>query len=276
MASVERLMDLALIKFNRYRKELKDGRVLKNWTESAVRAKGKALTKTFNEYRQYYEQWMAELDEPDPLAVEGFDTVERYYETLTARIRAQLSQYPIKRTIKRTVRTSDASAAGMRALIKELRQERRSNLPTVVRIETPRAPEVGTFDGTPAKWPAFRDLFIAEIHNKELEPVVKLVYLQKACIEQAKEILGNWQTTNENYLEAWDHIQKKFGDIYHIKQGILNEIFKLEVLERESYRGLRHILDTTSSCLRQLKVMNVPVNYWDDIVINVTGQRLLR
>lgn len=41
-----------------------------------------------------------------------------------------------------------------------------------------------------------------------------------------------------------------------------------------TYRGLRHLLDVTLSCLRQLKVSGSPVEHWDDLIINILVQRL--
>lgn len=75
-------------------------------------------------------------------------------------------------------------------------------LPPVIRVEQARPPQIGTFSGNPADWPAFRDLFIAEVHNKDFEPVTKLLYLQKACIERAATKLGPWQPVGDSYQAA--------------------------------------------------------------------------
>lgn len=66
------------------------------------------------------------------------------------------------------------------------------NTPQIKRVETALPPQIGEFDGNPANWPSFRDLFITEVHNKELDPVSKLRYLQTACVGRAAETLGPW------------------------------------------------------------------------------------
>lgn len=60
----------------------------------------------------------------------------------------------------------------------------------IIRVETARPPQIGTFNGNSADWPAFRDLFLAEVHQKDLDAVTKLLYLQQACIDKAAATLG--------------------------------------------------------------------------------------
>lgn len=48
-------------------------------------------------------------------------------------------------------------------------------MPTVIRVETARLPQIGKFSGNPA-----------EVHNKDMDPVTKLIYLQEACEGSAK------------------------------------------------------------------------------------------
>lgn len=81
-----------------------------------------------------------------------------------------------------------------------------------IRVETAPEPQIGKFDGNPADWPAFRDIFMAEVHNKTMDPVTKLLYLQGACIDKAAATLGPWQPTSDNYTLACDSLRNVYDD----------------------------------------------------------------
>lgn len=144
----------------------------------------------------------------------------------------------------------------------------------VFRLETLRQPEVGEFDGSPAAWPAFRDLFKAEVHERELNAVTKLLYLQKACVGQARSALGPWQPLAENYEAAWRVLERKYNDSYRIKQALIDSLFNMTRCREETYDELRKVIDVTTSALRQLENMGEATQYWDMIIINVLTARI--
>lgn len=142
------------------------------------------------------------------------------------------------------------------------------------RVETMRPPEVGEFDGSPAAWPAFRDLFRAEVHEREISDVTKLLYLQKACVGKARSALGAWKPVADNYNAAWRTLVRKYDDNYRIKQALIDELFKLPRFSEETFDNLRRIIDTTSSALRQLETMGELVDHWDMLLINILAARI--
>lgn len=145
----------------------------------------------------------------------------------------------------------------------------------VIRVETARQPEPGEFDGRPANWPAFRDRFKAEVHDRpQLDNVTKLIYLQKACIRSAKYVLGDWQPTAANYEKAWASLEHKFEDGHRLKQALIAKLIRLPLAQEESYNDLRKIIDGVSNTLRQLEAMKAPVAAWDDLVIGLIIDRL--
>lgn len=149
-----------------------------------------------------------------------------------------------------------------------------AGLPQVIRVETARAPEIGTFNGDSADWPAFRDLFVAEVHSKELDPVTKLLYLQKACVDKAAETLGPWQPTADNYQSAWQTMINSYNDEYHVVHGILGRMYALERSPRESYGALRKVLDAINGATRQLETISDQSVLWDQMWIHIGKQRL--
>lgn len=138
----------------------------------------------------------------------------------------------------------------------------------IVPYELQYRPDVGKFDGTPAKWPAFRDLFIAEVHSRNIDNVRKLLILQKACTNQAAAVLGDWYPVADNYAAAWQLLCQKYDDVFAIKQNVIGGIFKLQPIHEETYDGLTHIVNVINNTLRQLAAMQVEVHTWDVMIIN--------
>lgn len=150
-----------------------------------------------------------------------------------------------------------------------------ANNPQVIRVEAPRRIDVGKFDGDFAAWPAFRDLFEAEVlNNGSLQDVEKLIYLQKACVGMAKLAVGGWQPLAQNFAQAYTDLKGKFEDPYRLQQALISKMMTLPVMQEETYNNLRKIMDTCTNSLRQLETMGVPVAHWDAIVINIIMSKL--
>lgn len=145
----------------------------------------------------------------------------------------------------------------------------------MLQILRKREPKIGKFHGEPHLWPAFRDLFMSEVHNREdLEPVAKLTFLKAACVGKAYTALGLWSHTNESYDGAWALMQKRYDDSYKITQGLVNMLFALPVAQAETHDGLSHLVDTLQSVLRQLASAQVEVTNWDVWLIALIINRL--
>lgn len=147
-------------------------------------------------------------------------------------------------------------------------------VPQVIRVETMRQPEVGLFDGSPANWPAFRDLFIAEVHNREMDKVTKLIHLQKACVGKAATTLGPWQPTADNYTAAWEAMLTAYNDDYHVIHGIIGRMYAVPKHDKETYDSLRLVVDTMNGSTRQLESIAEPKVLWDQMWIHLAKQRL--
>lgn len=148
--------------------------------------------------------------------------------------------------------------------------------PSVITVVTPRTPQVGTFNGNPADWPAFRDLFLAEVHSKDFDAVTKLIYLKQACTEGAALTLGPWKPTAGNYKPAWDILMQAYNDDYHVIHSILGQMYSVEAQDRENHGALRKILDSVNSGTRALLAVTDQESLWDQVWIHYAKQRLPR
>lgn len=145
---------------------------------------------------------------------------------------------------------------------------------SIIRVEAPREPRIGHFDGTPADWPAFRDLFIAEVHSKDYDAVSKLLYLQNACTDRAAETLGPWQPIAANYQPAWDSMVATYDDEYHVIHGIFGRVYAVPRQESDVSASYRTILDSLNSGIRQLETIADRNVLWEQHWIHLAKQRM--
>lgn len=124
---------------------------------------------------------------------------------------------------------------------------------TIVRLETPHVPDVGTFNGDPEAWPPFRNLFLSEVHNREMADSKKLRLLKKALVGKATSTLGNWDLEADGYQEAWKAMLEVYDDDYNIVHGLLGRLFAVARPEKESYDSMRSISDSVTGAFRALK-----------------------
>ena len=69
------------------------------------------------------------------------------------------------------------------------------------------------FGGNPTEWGAFWDAFLSSIDkNEELDDVQKFNYLKSHLYGSAARLLDGLQSTNENYAEAVEMLNDRFGN----------------------------------------------------------------
>lgn len=146
--------------------------------------------------------------------------------------------------------------------------------PTVMRLEAPHVPDVGTFNGDPEAWPPFRNLFLSEVHNRDMDDAKKLKLLKKACIDRAANTLGSWDLESDGYQAAWDRMLHVYNDDYHVVHGLLSRLFAMKRPERESFESMRLIVDTVNGAFRSLKTMSHHPALAEQIWVHI-GKRAL-
>lgn len=144
----------------------------------------------------------------------------------------------------------------------------------VIRVEAPRRPQVGKFDGNPESWPGFKDMFLSEVHNKPFDAVMKFVYLRDACTGAAARTLGTWQVTADNYQSAWECMLHAYDNDYEIVHGILNSMDKIEMVDGERKEDLQELLNTLNSSIRMLRSATTPKVLEDQLWIHYAQSHL--
>lgn len=83
-------------------------------------------------------------------------------------------------------------------------------------IQLPRI-NIPNFTGKYDEWPTFHDLFVSLIHNnKKISGVQKLQHLKSCLVGEPENLLRNLTTTELNYEEAWNQLQKRYNNIFNI------------------------------------------------------------
>lgn len=142
--------------------------------------------------------------------------------------------------------------------------EQNGNVPDICleRINPP------IFRGDFAKWSEWKAMFESLVHNHQnLTDTQKFHYLKKAVADGAANVLDGWHTIGENYQPAYEALIQLYENRYRIVLAHIDELHRMPKLEKESYDGLRQMIDTTNRALRQLRVIGSPVQYWDHMVI---------
>lgn len=123
------------------------------------------------------------------------------------------------------------------------------------------------FNGSYSKWNEWRSAYESMIHHSTLTDTRKMFLLKDCLTEGAQRVLSGWQVVGENYASAYETLCSVYQNTYRISISHLNELFSVPALSVETYDGLRKLIDTTNSVLRQLRVTGSPVEHWDHIVI---------
>lgn len=102
----------------------------------------------------------------------------------------------------------------------------------------------------------------------------KLHYLKSCLCGDAKNILQSLETSNGNYLVAWNLLNDRFNNERLIAKNHTKALFDLPVMNKENLTILRKIVDGTNKHVQALNALGRPVNSWDDILIHLVCDKL--
>lgn len=134
---------------------------------------------------------------------------------------------------------------------------------------------IPTFSGAYEQWLHFRDTYKSLIHNNAtLSKIQKFHYLRSSVSGEAAEQIQSLETSDVNYDIAWDILQGRYENRNLIINSHIDAIFEIAPLKLESYLGIRKIHSSIERHIRSLKAIDVPVDGWDMIIINIIMSKL--
>ncbi|XP_043263201.1 uncharacterized protein LOC122403641 [Colletes gigas] len=135
--------------------------------------------------------------------------------------------------------------------------------------------ELPTFDGTYSLWLKFKDTFESLIHNnKALGNIEKFHYLNSSLKGDAARVIQSLGVSELNYGLAWKALKDRFEDRNTIKHDHIRTLWDLPVLTKESYSGLRRLLDDMKNSLLALNALGEPTEHWDSLIIYLLTTKL--
>lgn len=133
----------------------------------------------------------------------------------------------------------------------------------------------GYFDENLTQWNGFHDRFKSNVHdNEKLSGAMKFQYLRNSLKGHAAAAIGEWQQTNESYLEAWDRLNELYNRPYQTSKELLNKFYNLPKIDRATGGIIQKFSNVTHEVVRQLRSLNYCVEHMDLIFVHGIHDRL--
>jgi len=141
------------------------------------------------------------------------------------------------------------------------------NSDTRVKLPTIKLPR---FEGKIEDWKCFSDSFRSIIHDKpNLSDIEKFQYLISSITGDAAKIIESIELTGRNYATAWELLQQRYDDPRSLKKKHIQCLFAMPSVVKESAKALRDLMDYASRHLRMLKVLGLPTDTWDELIMHM-------
>ncbi|KAK9886755.1 hypothetical protein WA026_018407 [Henosepilachna vigintioctopunctata] len=130
-----------------------------------------------------------------------------------------------------------------------------------------------TFDGDIKKFPSFISNFNSLIHeNGNLSNVEKFNYLTSVLRGPPSNILKNLPIIDDNYPIAYNSLVSRYENKRLLANAYWKEINHFRPITND--RSLRNLLDCFHENLSALKMLTLPVDNWDFILMQMLMERL--
>ena len=135
---------------------------------------------------------------------------------------------------------------------------------------------VEDYYGDPKKWRTFRDSFnVAVMKDDELSDVEKFHYLRGYLKGEALLAIEGLEVTNENFQEAYQILEKRFGNKQMIVNSHMEEFCAINKVEdKDDTKGLRKVYDKVEMNLRSLRALSVDPNQYGSLLVPILKNRL--
>lgn len=141
-----------------------------------------------------------------------------------------------------------------------------------VRLPTINLPE---FNGAYKDWLPFYDAFNSLIHeNNSLDNCQKFHYLKSCLKGEAMRAIESLTISNKNYESAWSILQKRYKNTRLIIQSHVQAILNTNEVTKCTSITLRKLIDDVTTNLQALKVLEIPVDSWDAMLVTLIMSKL--
>jgi hypothetical protein len=132
-----------------------------------------------------------------------------------------------------------------------------------------------TYDGSYKEWLNFENSFKSVIgENKNLNNCQRLQYLKSVLRNEALRAIESLPITDENYIIAWEALEKRFKNTRLIVEDHVSAILNAAPILKTSSTMLHELLDTVNTNMAALESLNIPVASWDAVIVLIIFQKL--
>ncbi|XP_050533683.1 uncharacterized protein LOC126901330 [Daktulosphaira vitifoliae] len=121
---------------------------------------------------------------------------------------------------------------------------------------------------------SFRGQLENILKNKNLNDTIKMYYLRRNLSGSSFKVLDSQLTIGQNYLEALESLNQKYDDKKIATQMHVKTLLMQPCVPVESVSGLKSLMDCTDNQLKTLSKLGRPVQFWDDLIVNIISSKL--
>ena len=139
----------------------------------------------------------------------------------------------------------------------------RSPTDNVGKVKLPKLP-LSTFHGNPTEWTSFWDSFSSTIHEcTTLADIDKFKYLKQSLSGEAARTISGLTLSSENYKEAIEVLENRFGDKQTIISRHIDVLTELpKITSNEDLQQLRRLYDKTECTVRSLRGIGITTEHY--------------
>lgn len=128
---------------------------------------------------------------------------------------------------------------------------------------------VAKFNGSLENWLAFKDSLETLIPSQELPETYKLTKLCEATINgDARDLIGG--TYTGSYQEVWEALKRRYDQPRHLASIHIACLLDMPTGQQETLALVDHV----GVVMRALTVMELPVEYWNVIAIEIVQRKV--
>ena len=132
-----------------------------------------------------------------------------------------------------------------------------------------------TFSGDPLDWKSFKETSEAAVHNNEsITNIEKFTYLKIYLDKSALQAIEGFPLISENYTEAWNLLNDRYGNEQYIITCHMEKLVKLEPVIHPGVKDLRKLYDTVESHVQSLNSLGINYQHFSLLLIPIILERL--
>ena len=135
--------------------------------------------------------------------------------------------------------------------------------------------KIKQFSGDATEWKAFIEAFDATVHARtDISYIEKFTYLKGFLTDGALQTIEGLPLTNDNYENAREILQKRYGNPQLIVSSRMNSLLKLPKILHANAKDMRNIYDKVEINIRALNSAGISSEHFGVMLIPIVLEKL--